>query len=356
MYSTLSDPQVTDPQVTIVVVPRERFSFTRQSLESIYQYTDLPFKLVYVDGGSPRPVQDYLQTQARERGFELIRQDRYLSPNYARNLGLRYVDTKYVVFIDNDVEVTPGWLSPLVTCAEETGASVISPLLLIGKLEEQIIHSAGGEAHVKVNQQAERSSRKFHEKMYGCNKPVATMQQHLHRQETELAEFHCMFIRTAIFEQVGCFDEGLLNTREHLDFCMLVRQAGGTVYLEPASVITYVPGPPLEWTDILFYMLRWSDAWAIASMRHFYSKWNLDKDETKLAKSTVEFRRKWTLLNPLIHRLTFGQDYPLVKKVVYRLDKLLNRYLTDRYARKYSSSSPHGIAPSQAQTTTLAEV
>lgn len=30
------------PQVTIVVVPRERFSCTQESLESIYDYTDYP--------------------------------------------------------------------------------------------------------------------------------------------------------------------------------------------------------------------------------------------------------------------------------------------------------------------------
>ncbi len=46
----------TAPKVTLVVVPRERFSFTMTSLENIYEMTDIPFKLVYVDGGSPAPI------------------------------------------------------------------------------------------------------------------------------------------------------------------------------------------------------------------------------------------------------------------------------------------------------------
>jgi hypothetical protein len=33
------------PQVTIVVSPRERFSYTKESLESIYEHTQIPFKL-----------------------------------------------------------------------------------------------------------------------------------------------------------------------------------------------------------------------------------------------------------------------------------------------------------------------
>jgi len=57
-------------QVTIVVVPRERFSYTCQSLESIYEHTQVPFELIYVDGNSPAPIQKYLKTQARVKGFK----------------------------------------------------------------------------------------------------------------------------------------------------------------------------------------------------------------------------------------------------------------------------------------------
>lgn len=109
-----------DPQVTIVVVPRERFSCTRESLESIYEHTKFPFKLVYVDGNSPAKVRRYLEEQAQAKGFQLIRTDYYLSPNHARNIGLSHVDTKYAVFFDNDVVVSPGWLEALVQCAQET--------------------------------------------------------------------------------------------------------------------------------------------------------------------------------------------------------------------------------------------
>lgn len=91
--------------VTIVVVPRERFSYTQQSLSSIYQNTQLSFELVYVDGNSPALVKEYLTTQAQQRGFELIRTDYYLYPNQARNMGLSKVKTKYVVFADNDIEL-----------------------------------------------------------------------------------------------------------------------------------------------------------------------------------------------------------------------------------------------------------
>ena len=55
------------PEVTLVVVPRERFSCTAQSLESLYANTRVPFNLIYVDGNSPPTVQQYLKTQAQHR-------------------------------------------------------------------------------------------------------------------------------------------------------------------------------------------------------------------------------------------------------------------------------------------------
>jgi len=44
------------PLTTIVVVPRERFGFAIKSLESLFDRTEPPFHLVYVDAGSPNYI------------------------------------------------------------------------------------------------------------------------------------------------------------------------------------------------------------------------------------------------------------------------------------------------------------
>jgi len=123
--------------VTSVVVPRERFSIAQHSLESIYKHTR-PFELIYVDGGSPRAVSRWLDQAATQYGFRLLRSKQYLMPNQARNIGLAEVKTKYVVFIDNDVIVWPGWLESLIECAEETGAWIVGPVVCIGKPGEDM--------------------------------------------------------------------------------------------------------------------------------------------------------------------------------------------------------------------------
>lgn len=72
-------------------------------------------------------------------------------------------------------------------------------------------------------------------------------------------------------------------SHEEEDFCLAVRESGGSVYFEPRSVITYVSPRPLAWFDLPFFMLRWSEVWNSDSHRHFQAKWGLAKDDKHIA-------------------------------------------------------------------------
>lgn len=319
------------PQVTLVVVPRERFSCTAESLESLYEHTQIPFKLIYIDGNSPPHIQQYLAAQAKSRNFELIRTDYYLFPNQARNIGLAKVKTPYFAFVDNDVVVSPGWLKALLDCAEETSAAVVGPLMCQDEPMHEVVHFAGGESHIWVDKLGRRRIR---EKMMAQGKRVEEMLPVLKRSPTELAEFHCTLIRTSITDKLGPLDEGMLNTKEHLDFCMSVIAAGEQVYFEPASVVTYVPGPPLERSDLTFYMLRWSDEWTLKSLHHFRDKWNVVEDGYFTAKyKHLGWRRHATIFTPVVKALTFGRGSRLLLRAFAKADHTFNRLLTRYHAR-----------------------
>lgn len=331
---------MTTPNVTIVVSPRERFSFTQHNLESIYEHTSIPFSLIYVDGGSPDSTQRYLEEQAQTKGFQLIRTERYLSPNQARNLAIPHVKTEYVVFIDNDVIVGTNWLDYLMQCANEEQATVVCPLTCIGKNLNEIIHLAGGEARIIEEETEMGIQRKVHEKHYFVNRPVVEVQDQLHRQQCEFAEFHCMLVRRQIFDHIGLLDEKLLSTREHIDFCMTVTQAGGTIYCEPVSVVTYVPELPLNWADVSFFLLRWSDEWEVSSLEHFSQKWNLPKKDKYFKKryKRLGHRRHNAFLKPLLRRLPFSKNNLWLEQRAIAIERTINHWITDRYIKKYAHS------------------
>ena len=263
------------PQVTVVVVPRERFSFTKPSFESLRRDTDFPFELIYVDGGSPEPVATYLDEQNKRKRFQLIRTDHHLAPNQARNLALARVETPYVVFMDNDILVTPGWLEALWRCAEKTGAWLVGPIYCIGNPSAWVVHMAGGEARIESRD----GGRFLHERHLFRGRRLADVRPHLRRGPCELLEFHCMLARSDVFARLGVLDEKLLSTPEHIDLCLKVRDAGGEIYLEPDAVVSYVPPPPFARTDLRYFMLRWSEDWNRSSLAHFRHKWNLSADD-----------------------------------------------------------------------------
>jgi GT2 family glycosyltransferase len=328
---SVSDFNQSAPRVTLVVVPRERFSCTIESLESLYEHTQVPFDLVYVDGNSPPHIREYLQKSAEERGFRIIRTEYYLFPNQARNMGMAQVKTPYFVFVDNDVVVSPGWLKALLDCAEETQAAVVGPLMCQDEPIHEVVHFAGGESHIWKDKLGRRRIR---EKMLAQGKRVEDLLPQLKRTPTELAEFHCTLIRKSIIDRLGPLDEGMLNTKEHMDFCMSVINAGEQVYFEPASVVTYVPGPPLERSDLTFYMLRWSDEWTLKSLHHFRDKWGVAEDGYFTSKyKHLGWRRHATIFKPVVNALTFGRGSRFLLRAFAKADHTFNRCLTWYHAQ-----------------------
>jgi len=346
------------PPATIVVTPRERFSYAKASLDSLYENTLVPFELVYIDGNSPSPERQYIAQQAIEKGFKLIRSEHYLWPQRARNMGLAEVNTPYVVFVDNDVVVQPGWLKALMTCAEEQNATVVGPLMCHEEPIHEVVHFAGGESHIVVDVKDRRHLR---EKMYLQDKRVDAVRERLKQCETELCEFHCMLVRTDVFEKIGPFDESILNTKEHLDFCMNVMATGRTVYFEPDSVVTYVPGPPLAWRDLHFYMLRWSNEWELVSLARLQEKWNLAEDGYfKHKYKALGWRRRDAILQPFLDKLGLVNRRSLPNKLLMfgllaPVETTINKLMTRRYAKQHlqepleTPSAVMASSPSQQQ-------
>lgn len=318
------------PKVTIVCVPRDHFSDTQESLESVYANSDMPFELVYVDGGSPRATARYLRRQSRARGFRLIRTEHYLSPNHARNIGARRVGTPYLVFIDNDVVVAPGWLEPLVACAERTGAAVVSPLNFELKPLHTIVHFAGGYAHVDTVEAEGRAERHIVDKIFKKKVPS-------HSVPTECAEFHCMLVRTEAFRAVGGLDERMLSTRENLDFCMALREAGHELQMEPASRITYLPPDPLRLSDVPYFALRWCDEWDLASFHHFRDKWRLTEDAYFAREyRNLGWRRRNIMMRAgLLRWLPSWKMRIAAERFLRPLERRLNRMIAARYAARH---------------------
>jgi len=319
--------------VTLVVVPRDHFSDARESLDSILAHTDRGVRIVYVDGNSPHHVARHLRAHAAQGRIELLRQDRFLTPNEARNLGAARVTSTYMVFVDNDVVVAPGWLPPLVACAEATGGAVVGPLNFESRPLHETVHFAGGEVRIESVERDGRIERRLIDRIHKTGIPATW-------RATDCAEFHCMLVRRDAFARVGGLDERLLSTRENIDFCLALRALGETVWLEPRSHITYLPPAPLRWSDVPYFALRWSDAWDLASFHHLRDKWQLDEDDYfRRQYENLGWRRRGLMMRESLLRWLGPWRLRIAAERALRpLERRINARLARRHARRHPRS------------------
>lgn len=266
---------MSNPLATVVIVPRERFSVAVSSLESLLARTPRGTPMVYVDGNSPAAVTRRIAQLCGEHGVMLLRSDRYLSPNAARNWGAAQVRTRYSVFVDNDVVVEPFWLERLVATAEEIGAWAVGPLYCQGLPTASEVHMAGGDLRLEATPTGNRlvESHRF------LGRPVFQVQGELRPGPTENLEFHTMLLRMEYFEQIGKLDEHFTSVSEYIDALLPLHQLGKPVILEPRSVITYATPARFAWSDLEYFQLRWSQQWVESNINYMKAKWSLAPDD-----------------------------------------------------------------------------
>jgi GT2 family glycosyltransferase len=325
-------------RVAVVIVPRERLGW--RGMDAYFEHSPAVGQLIYVDAGAPRRLRRQLEVAGRERGFDLVVGGRFLTPNEARNEGLSHVrgDIEYVVYLDNDVYVEPGWLDHLVECAEETGAAVVGPLTCEGEPLGAMIHAAHGDADIVE----EAGSRRLVERNPLHMLKTSEHAEELQRRRCSLVEFHALLVRAAVLKEIGDFDERLLNTREQVDFCLQLAATDHAIWVEPRSVVHFVPGPPFRLADLHYYMLRWNDRWEQQTLRHFREKWRLDEDEQFARRLRNPGRRRhFELLRPLALRVTpGGRGAWRLERTLRGPERLLNRWVTWRGVRRRGRVSP----------------
>lgn len=262
-----------EDRVTLCVVPRERWSLSVRSLRQILEHTPAGIELVYVDGGSPAEMAEELEQIVADHGGTYVRRDHVLGPNEARNLALPHATKEYLLFVDNDVEVSPGYLQPLVDRADATGAGAVGPLIMQGaNADSKSVHIAGG--HIEID--GDRLDTNIHAHHYATLDTLPDDANEAH-ESTQL-EFHMMLIRRAVIDDIGPFDERMLSMCDHEDFVLLAHKAGWPLWYEPASRITYLLFVPLTVEDRGFWQTRWSEEWNETSLASFSEKWGLRRD------------------------------------------------------------------------------
>ena len=269
-------PAPLEPRTTIVVSFRERWSWTLATVHALLRHTPAPFRLWVLDTGMPDAMRSELENLLVAPFMEIIPAPAPgMWPNQARGSVAARIDTPYAVFIDNDVLVAPGWLEPLLACADETGAGIVGPLYLWGEDENSdLIHMAGGELQISED----GGKTVMGERHRYINTRLGDVTPALRREACDFAEFHCMLMRREVLQAPGMFDANIVCVHEHIHASLLARQHGFATWMEPTSQVFYLARRTWLLAELPLLRERWSATAAEHSLHHFAQRWNVLDD------------------------------------------------------------------------------
>ena len=98
----------------------------RQCLESVVRPRSTPDALIVVDDGSGAETAAYLDAFSRAHGCRLVRNEAARGYTFAANQGLEASSADFVILLNSDTVVSPGWVNRLIACASPTRGSAWS--------------------------------------------------------------------------------------------------------------------------------------------------------------------------------------------------------------------------------------
>ena len=130
LLGSLAFPIVDRPLVSVIVPVCDQFGKTLQCLESLNASTvEASFEVIVVDDRSGDRASPLLR---RVPGLVALRNDRRIGLKPSCDRGAAAARGEYLVFLDQDARVTPGWLDALVqTFRESPGTGMAGAKLVL---------------------------------------------------------------------------------------------------------------------------------------------------------------------------------------------------------------------------------
>jgi N-acetylglucosaminyl-diphospho-decaprenol L-rhamnosyltransferase len=178
------------PLVSIVLVTYNDERFLPEYFARLDETTYSPWEQIAVDNGSVDSTLDLLR--ARGDRLTLLENDESRGFGAACNQGSKLATGEFLLFMNADVWVTPGWMAQVVSRMEqEPNAGIVSPVTL------------------PVYKQPEPDAEQYHEvaAVPGC----------------------AMLVRRRAWEELGGFDEHFFLTWEDTELCWRARLGGWRV-------------------------------------------------------------------------------------------------------------------------------
>ncbi|NQV01640.1 MAG: glycosyltransferase [Bacteroidia bacterium] len=251
------------PVISIILLSLMRQPDTMRCIESIVAHTSIPYEVIVVDMASSTETCDWLEHLAEKKeNFNIIFNTENVGTTRGRNQGISLARGKYIVFLDNDAEVTAGWIEQLLDGAESSpeiaacGSKVISA-------SGRVMNCAEFVKTVMTENRLKEIGLEFTNNFHNEDPKVN------HRKEVPWYPTTCLLVKRSVLDIVGGFDENIFLCEEDKDLCLRMVATGNKILYVPGSVVYHHHNPasdeyskirnklPLLVRDIKYFEQKW---------------------------------------------------------------------------------------------------
>jgi len=224
-------------KVAVVIINYNGRKFLEQFLPSVLASTYSDMELIVADNASTDDSLAFLR--ARYPAVRIIELKRNYGYAGGYNEALKEVQSTYYVLLNSDVEVSPGWIEPVIGLMEEDphiGACQPKILSYYQKDHFEYAGAAGGWLDCLGYPFARGRIFDICEADRGQYDEV---------QKIFWASGAALFVRAELFHQAKGLDTYFFAHMEEIDFCWRLQLLGYHIYACPASVVYHVGGGTL---------------------------------------------------------------------------------------------------------------
>lgn len=221
-------PPAAQPTVTILVPAYNHLTVTLECLASItaaQRPGDPDFELLVADDAS---TDDTAKILASIANLRVVSQPTNLGFLRNCNAAAKEARGKYLLFLNNDVQVTPGWLKALVDCLDGDAT--------VGAAGPRIVYPNGW-----LQEAGTRWHRDGTAELVGLN-DQPDLPRYSYSRDVDYCSGACLLVRQAEFQSMGGFDERYAPAYcEDSDLCMRLRANGKRiVYCGQSTVLHHL--------------------------------------------------------------------------------------------------------------------
>jgi GT2 family glycosyltransferase len=225
------------PLVAVVILNWNGRHFLEKYLYSVLASTYQNKKIIVADNASTDDSINFLKQHFPTVEILINKTNEGFAKGY--NTALKQISADYFVLLNSDVEVTPGWIEPIVALMEKDK--------MIGACQPKLL---------------DEKNKKYFEYSGACGGWIDTFGypfargRVLEEMEEDVGQYNeavpcfwasgaAMFVRAKLFISLNGLDEYFFAHQEEIDLCWRMQKAGYKIYVEPASVVYHVGGGTL---------------------------------------------------------------------------------------------------------------